>query len=980
MHFSAASVSASAGGTIDSPGSMPFRSGGLKSGAMYAIGIETAAARLPLMLAPLQAGLRSGQPCVLVTHLDPQDATFASAMTRMRDFVDSIGGIGADRLQVFTAVGDYAVNLVLHGPKRYVEELEKFVLNPGSLVVIDQADDLFTLHDHAALVLQSRTYQEWCARHGHTMVQLHLRSGLHQPMLAGNQAATQYLSGVARVQADPVGLMMRVEFWDAPDGVQTGLAVPIEPMLPLPRLAAEPSAGTSAGPIDAPAEGGRPLLWYVGTADRDLRVLEQQFELRVASSLDEVLPWQAAAAEEAARVLVALGPDGDFAETLEQIRRLRAALGRAGTIVVRESRHRLREHTQKRQLLRGGVDGVVSAHQPLAEAVPLLLRPSVEATVERVDAVDLAEPWWPESAVPPSPSLGAPAFVEEVEQCMRRSLLARVPCALAEVEFEPLLDADDGGSAPRAPVQAGRSGDLTTVDGSSQFFFLHGCGGRDVVNVVSRCMDEALAQRVQRIHLYTGEAAIVDRLTLLRRRISESGAEASIKASHNVVAMPASGRSSASRSHAGTALLLTLAMLAPWTAGDVQAQVQVQAPTPTPTASAAVSPASRAFEQERYPDAARLGLAELQREPANHALRMNVANSLAWTGQYAAALEQYRLLTDTPFAQQARIGQANVYLWSGRPHLAEPLFRRAAAAEPANADARQGLTAAGRQVRPRTTVRAGLVDDSTDASRTSLGVAHRWRDAALTQVFEVSAEGIDESRSPGGPDLQPRKLGVAYQHLGLPLAPKVQLTSDTGVKSSVYSSLSLQALDGAVTVDLGRVNWGELAFDPRARRDGLSARRAGVAVQAFTGIGAFSGNAAHFAVSDGNAVQEFGARYTPAWQPFPAASGVKAVVGVYGRKADRRDPRYWTPVDGYYVGQFGVAVNRSAADWDLSAELKRSQRIGGEGAQGWTVGFGGTRWLNRDWALRVDGFHIETRRDASAYRSRAIAISVDRVW
>jgi hypothetical protein len=101
---------------------------------------------------------------------------------------------------------------------------------------------------------------------------------------------------------------------------------------------------------------------------------------------------------------------------------------------------------------------------------------------------------------------------------------------------------------------------------------------------------------------------------------------------------------------------------------------------------------------------------------------------------------------------------------------------------------------------------------------------------------------------------------------------------------------------------------------------------------------------------------------------------------VYGRKAQRRDPRYWSPASGYYIGQIGVSLNQSTTAWDFSAEVRRSERIGGEGAQGWTAGLAGTRWLNRDWAVRVEGLYIETRRDSSAYRSKSLAASLDHLW
>lgn len=967
--------------------SPPFQGADLKFGAVYAVGIETAAARLPMLLAPLQAALRSGRPCVLITRLTPEEAPFADVLAHARQMVEATGGAGAAHLQVFTAVGDYAVNLFLHGVDRYLQELDQFEIAPGSLLLIDEADDLYTPHDHVALVQQARTYRAWCERHQHTMVQLHLRTSAHRPLMEGNQAAAHYLSGLARVTSHPEGLRMAIDFWESPAGVQTGLVMPLDPLMtPSRRLPAMNGVAAGFTAAAAPQPGSvaaaLPSVWYVGQPDADLGDWRRQFKVRTAASLTEVLPWRRDDESDSLSIVVTLASLDEFAGFVEQLAQLRANAGDRARIVVRESRYRLREHTQKRLLLRAGVDSVLPPSQSLKDLAPLLLQPRLEPAVEVTDADgDASEPLALEAQSTDEEGwLCRSAFVDEAERRMQRSMLRQVPCALAEIDFED-LPAPDEVSAAKMEPQAGRTGDLTTALPGARFFFLQGCRGRDVMSVVTRCMDDAAARRVQRIHLYTGESAIVDRLAQLRQEAASETLPASVpqdKSASNVVTMPATGRAAQSRGHVSMVVFATLVAALGWPLGDALAQG-------SPAVSAAASPAAvatsaRAYEQANYAEAARLGLIELQREPRDHELRLRVANSLAWTGQYGQAIQQYGLLADTPLAPSASIGMANVHLWSGRPHLADPLFRRVLSLDPVNSDAQQGLASAQRQLRPRTTVRGAWLDDSSQVERSTALLAHRWRDAGLTQAFEVSGESVDESRSPGGPALRPRKLSFGYQNLALPFAPKLQLTSDSGVKSSVFANLGLQLAEGAVTVELGRVNWGEIAFDPRARRDGLAARRVGVAGRVDSSIGAFSGSGAYFAVSDGNRVQEFNAQYTPAWQPFPAATGVRAFVGAYGRKAERRDPRYWSPASGYYVGQIGLSLNRSAADWDLSAEVKRSQRIGGEGAPGWTVGLGGTRWLSRDWAVRIEGFHIETRRDDSAYRSKSIAVSIDRVW
>lgn len=959
--MSSTSVEKASARTGAAPQTPPFTDSELMPGAVYAIGIETAAARLPLLWAPLESALLAGRPCVLITRLDPQDSPLREVLEQARRMLDGNAGDPA-RLQVLSAIGDYAVNLFLHGAPGYLAELDRYALAPGSLVLVDEADDLYTPHDHDALSQQARAYHAWCARHGHTMVQLHLRAGAHRPMLDGNQAAAQHLAGIARVTAQPEGLRLTVDFWASPSGLRIGSVLELEPRLPA---------------------SSRPLLWYVGPPETGLDGLARQFAVRRAASVAEVLRWSGEERNDSLSIVVTLDPRDDFASCLEDLARLRAATGERAYIVVRESGFRLREFTQQRQLLRAGVDLVLPGLQPLRKLALQLpqaqAQRSVKAAAEAAAAPgDGPEPWVLESQAGPG-SAGA-AFADEVERQVRSSTSWQVPCALVEVELDDIA----AGAAPAdgAP-RAGRKSDLSAATPLARFVFMTGCRGRDAVNAVLRGMGDELARQVRRIHLYALDSAIVERLGQLRAQTAPAAPAAAApqdKSGTNVVTMSASSR--AARGHLGAALLAALlAATGVWSdlarAQGAPAQTDVAATgsaAPTqPAASAA------AYEQGRYEEAARLGLADLVREPENHALRLRVANSLAWTGRYRHAIEQYGRLATTPLANAATVGLANVHLWSGRPHLADPMFRRVLAADPGDAVAREGLANAQRRLRPRSTLRASRVDDSSRTVRRTGALAHRWRDESLMQVFELAGEHVDESRSPAGPDLQPRKASFEYQHLGLPLAPRVRLTSDSGVKSSFFAELALQVADAA-TVEIGRVNWGELAFAPDARRDGLFARRVGVAGQVESPYGGFGGSAAHFALSDGNGVHEFSARFTPAWQPFAQGIGLRASAGVYGRKAERHDPRYWSPASGYYVAQVGLALNRWGDDWNLSAELKRGLRLGGEGAGGWTAGFAGEYWVNVDWTVRVEGLHIETRRDGSAYRSTSFALSLDRLW
>jgi tetratricopeptide (TPR) repeat protein len=98
-------------------------------------------------------------------------------------------------------------------------------------------------------------------------------------------------------------------------------------------------------------------------------------------------------------------------------------------------------------------------------------------------------------------------------------------------------------------------------------------------------------------------------------------------------------------------------------------------------ASRIAAPVLERYEAGDYRAAAQLGLRAIEEGGDTPELRYAVANSLAWTGRYDAALEQYRALLGTAYDSRASIGIANIRLWTGEPWLAEERYREVLAGE-----------------------------------------------------------------------------------------------------------------------------------------------------------------------------------------------------------------------------------------------------------------------------------------------------------
>jgi tetratricopeptide (TPR) repeat protein len=843
------------------------------------------------------------------------------------------------------------------------------------------------------------------------MLMLHLRSGTQRPMLAGNQAAMHYFSGAAVLRSGEQALHLAVDHWWTPTGSRSGgllrLADAPRALLQPPMESGAAPSGTAevgegAEGAEAGKRGGRRLrAWHIGPAAAEVAGIARHVQWQHAASLRELLA--SGALRRGTHVVLVLDEEAVLPQVAGEIAEVRQVVGARARIVVRESRRQLRAHLEKRLLLDAGVDAVLAApgrapgpdsrpgaRQMAAEATALLdlltRRPAAAPPAERHPVSQWLAAFGEE---PLAGHVPAARFADEAVALLRHARGLGVPCTLAEVQFEGATARAPEGAA--LPVQL-RAHDLATAVRDGQIVLLRGCREHDALQAVRRWIAEHGGRRLCRMSLYADDTSIDEHLARIAQSCETVAemlhlpepapppARPAPQGAAPLVALSAMAR--ASRSAVVSMWGVVSTALALFAAGSEDSRAQTQpatAPAHTAAGASGDGNATSAYLAGRYAEAARLGLAEIEREPGNHELRLRIANSLAWTGRYAEAMRQYEALADTPLATEAALGLALVHLWAGRPERADPLFRRVLAATPQKTEALEGLARAGRQLRPRSTVRVAALADSNDAERTVLGLAHRWRDASLQQVFEVSAEGGSE-KSPAVADQSPRELTFAYEHQGLAWAPRVQVSAQDSPTSKFFGGAAVKLADGRLTLDAARVNWGRLVFDPRALRDGLTARRVGLGVQADSAIGQWQGSLAQFDVSDDNRVREVSLRLTPQWQPLAAAHGVRFFAGAYSRDARRADSRYWSPTEGYTTADFGASLGRWEAQWEFYGEVKRSVRLAGEGARGWSVGLSGRRWLDDDWAVRADASTGGTRRDASRYRSRSASLALDRLW
>jgi hypothetical protein len=388
------------------------------------------------------------------------------------------------------------------------------------------------------------------------------------------------------------------------------------------------------------------------------------------------------------------------------------------------------------------------------------------------------------------------------------------------------------------------------------------------------------------------------------------------------------------------------------------------------------APAMERYENADYAAAARLGLEVLNAAPGLHALRFAVANSLAWTGRYDAAIAQYRQLFGTAYDARARVGAANVLRWRGQAHLAEPYYLEALASEPANADATEGLKHAQRELRPTLTLRGASTGDNQDLRRDELTLAYRRWSADRSWRFEAGLLG-GHQHSPLG-NWSPRGLFASAWGTKLPLSPQVEAAYyDAGVRdASLFGSVQVEPLRDRLKVRLGRVDWGRTSFSAAASADALTASVFGVAGESDFGGGAMRGRLDVYRVSDGNTVVDGEAQVTPRWQPLPWR--MTWFGGLYGRDADREDPRYWSPQPAYMLAFVGVQRHWSFERGELSASVRRGFGLSRTTGDSWSGGVSGRVWLRNDLALGMEAWAVDTPRPGS-YRMHHVGAFIQQV-
>lgn len=390
-------------------------------------------------------------------------------------------------------------------------------------------------------------------------------------------------------------------------------------------------------------------------------------------------------------------------------------------------------------------------------------------------------------------------------------------------------------------------------------------------------------------------------------------------------------------------------------------------------------------QQQRIPDfsaagdyqsAGTEGLALLANEKVDDALQLVIANSLAWTGRTDEALPVYGGLVNGKYGNSAKVGIANIQRWRGMDHLAFPEYQAVLAAEPDHAGALEGLELATRELVPRTQFSAGGLADSSSTERRSASVNHRWRDRSGARVMELEISGVQDTL-PGLLSTQDEVL-LRYQALDLQLKPSLELSMPTRDNPKVFGDVRLSSESYKTTVEIGRVNWGKSAINPKALAAQLSANHGSASVTRSLPVGDLTGRVDLFDISDGNRVTTSSLRLASSWRPV--GSQVKPFFGIETRDSSFNSPNYWSPQQGFGTVYAGVLAEWGRADWSLYVSGQAGAPLYGEAGNSWSLSGGGKQWISNNVAISLNLWAMSSRRDNAQYESQAATISLDKLW
>ena len=486
---------------------LPDTADAMVAGGVYAMIADTPPARFPLLGTALQGNYLQRTPATLLVATDPK--TFLERLSAV-GFAEQSTAVETGRLSVFQLQDDFNKNLFRFGIDAFTSELDYFGLAKNGFLVIDQADELFSLHDMSQAQAQAEGLSQWARRCGITVLLVFTRAAAVPSALAVLNGLMDYLCGIVRLGGHQDGLDLTFEYWQSPEGTVAAKVFHLNMLdngqYQVKKHDGNPgSAGTEDGLIESPSPADQHFL-FINPA---LSQIGQQMPGHWQQCESVIGMLRLAHNQVAVNVLLSFERQTSVRDLAEAVHSLRLALGKRARIVIFESDSSLR-YQNEILLLRLGANLIVHRDVPPIR-IPLMLDSLRGQLFTRDVEMHFEEALASVTASNKRGYLPKQVFSSECQAIIDRAELLDLPCALVRAKVK----VDKTPSEVLAELQINRPGDLTTDDGEYCYLFFSGCPQASLEQAMQAVTKANVGNMFTHVHYWVARSEVRSMLQVL---------------------------------------------------------------------------------------------------------------------------------------------------------------------------------------------------------------------------------------------------------------------------------------------------------------------------------------------------------------------------------------------------------------------------------------------------------------------------------
>lgn len=138
----------------------------LARGMVYALIADQPSIRIPLLARSIVRSIEADVPCILLSPTEPSAWVKKARLAG----VELAGHVRRGTLRIYRPLSDETQALSLERPAQVTAAINKIGVEPGSLLVVDQADGIFQLADPRFAGAASGHFQNWVEEKNFTML------------------------------------------------------------------------------------------------------------------------------------------------------------------------------------------------------------------------------------------------------------------------------------------------------------------------------------------------------------------------------------------------------------------------------------------------------------------------------------------------------------------------------------------------------------------------------------------------------------------------------------------------------------------------------------------------------------------------------------------------------------------------------------------------------------------------------------------